>query len=96
MNITGTILKDLRMKQQISLQELANELNAEFDAKISRGTLSRWENGKSVPGYTNLKNLAKHFNVTTDFLRGSSVNNFQNMNIKSNTYKQMRKTKKSS
>lgn len=94
MNITGAIIRKLRLKDNVSLERLTNELNTEFDTRLSRGTLSRWENGKSVPGYTNLKILAKHFNVTTDFLRGVSNNNRPNMDIKSNTQQVIKKSPK--
>lgn len=95
MNITGTILKNLRMKKHLTLEELANELNDKFDINITRSMLSKWETGKSAPVYGHLKRLAAYFNVTTDFLLGFSDDNFQNIDIDLDTPKRIRKTKKS-
>lgn len=39
MNITGTILKNLRMKKHLTLEELANELNDKFDINITRSII---------------------------------------------------------
>lgn len=93
MNITGTIIKDLRMKKNITLEELSNKLNGEFGVNITRSMLCKWENGKAAPVYEHLKRLAKYFNVTTDFLLGFNHDNFQNIDINKDIPKRIKKIK---
>lgn len=70
MNITGTILKDLRKNKNLTLDELAEELNEKFNITITGSMLSKWETGKASPVYDHLKRLALYYEVTTDFLLG--------------------------
>ena len=70
MNITGTILKKLRLKRNITLDQLASELNELFNISITGSMLSKWETGKAAPVYDHLKRLASYYDVTTDFLLG--------------------------
>ncbi|WP_026889113.1 helix-turn-helix domain-containing protein [Clostridium beijerinckii] len=70
MNKTGTILKNLRLKKNITLDQLASEINETFDINITGSMLSKWETGKAAPIYDHLKRLASYYNVTTDFLLG--------------------------
>ena len=58
----GERLKRLRVQKDLSQQELADML------KINRATLGNWEVDRTTPGYTALCKLAKHFNVTVDYL----------------------------
>jgi transcriptional regulator with XRE-family HTH domain len=70
MNITGTILKKLRLKRNITLDQLASELNELFNINLTGSMLSKWETGKAAPVYDHLKRLASYYDVTTDFLLG--------------------------
>ncbi|OCA96940.1 helix-turn-helix domain-containing protein [Clostridium beijerinckii] len=70
MNVTGIILKNLRLKKNITLDQLASEINKTFDINITGSMLSKWETGKAAPIYDHLKRLASYYNVTTDFLLG--------------------------
>lgn len=70
MNTTGIILKNLRLKKNITLDQLASEINKTFDINITGSMLSKWETGKAAPIYDHLKRLASYYNVTTDFLLG--------------------------
>lgn len=70
MNITGTILKNLRLKKNITLDQLAAEINELFNITITGSMLSKWETGKAAPVYDHLKRLATYYDVTTDFLLG--------------------------
>lgn len=70
MNIVGTNLKNLRLKKNIKLDELAAEMNERFNIKITGSMISKWETGKAAPVYDHLKRLALYYNVTTDFLLG--------------------------
>lgn len=70
MNITSTLLKELRIKKNITLEQLAIEINEQFSVNLTRSMLSKWETGKSRPVYDHLKRLALYYEVTTDFLLG--------------------------
>lgn len=70
MNITGKIIKNLRLKKNITLDRLASELNKKFNTSLTGSMLSKWETGKAIPMYEHLKRLALYFDVTTDFLLG--------------------------
>jgi transcriptional regulator with XRE-family HTH domain len=86
MNITGTILKNLRLKKNITLDQLAAELNETFDINITGSMLSKWETSKAAPIYDHLKRLASYYDVTTDFLLG--FDHYENLtNVDSNTTK---------
>lgn len=99
MNITGTILKNLRLKKNITLDQLSTELNEMFSISITGSMLSKWETGKAAPIYDHLKRLASYYDVTTDFLLG--FDHYENLtSINSNTdlhnsKKQIRYSKKS-
>ena len=70
MNVTGTILKELRIKNNLTLEHLATEINEKFNVNLTRSMLSKWETGKAAPVYDHLKRLASYYEVTTDFLLG--------------------------
>lgn len=98
MNITGTILKNLRIKRNITLDQLATELNEMFTINITSSMLSKWETGKAAPVYDHLKHLASYYDVTTDFLLGfdqyenlTSINSDDNLDL---TNKKFRYSKK--
>ena len=98
MNITGTILKNLRIKRNITLDQLAAELNEMFTINITGSMLSKWETGKAAPVYDHLKRLASYYDVTTDFLLGfdqyenlTSINSDNNLDL---TNKKIRYSKK--
>jgi len=79
MNITSTILKNLRIKKNITLDQLATELNETFSINITGSMLSKWETGKASPVYDHLKRLAAYYDVTTDFLLG--FDHYENLTI---------------
>lgn len=70
MNVTGPILKNLRLKKNITMDQLAAELNEMFNINITGSMISKWETGKATPVYDHLKRLASYYSVTTDFLLG--------------------------
>lgn len=61
MKLSDKIL-NLRKKHSMSQEELAEKLN------VSRQAISRWEVGSAQPDASNVLQLSKLFNVTTDFL----------------------------
>lgn len=60
----GKNIKDLRLKNNMTQEKLAELLN------ISPQAVSRWETNSAMPDISLLPPLANLFNVTTDFLLG--------------------------
>lgn len=58
----GEKLKSLRIKHELSQENLAEKLN------VSRQTITKWETQNSMPDIENLKSIATIFDVTTDSL----------------------------
>lgn len=62
------ILRDLRESAQEKQKDVAK---AVF---VSTSAISQYENGRATPSRNTLEALAKHFNVSTDYLLGTSPN----------------------
>lgn len=62
-------IKELRKINNLSQTELGKIVN------LSQKAISRYENGSAEPDLYTIKKLAKHFNVTIDFLLGTSEEN---------------------
>lgn len=60
----GITLSQLRIQKHLTQKELADELN------ISSGTIGMWETHKRLPSLYMLAEIAKYFNVSTDYLLG--------------------------
>ncbi len=60
----GEILKQLRLEKKMSQKELAERIG------IAKSVISFYESGDRSPSYDVLKEIAKIFNVTTDYLLG--------------------------
>ena len=74
--ITGTIIKALREKKQLTQAELAERLF------ISDKTVSKWENGKGYPDVSMLEPIANVFGISVaELLSGKAVSN---VNISAN------------
>ena len=59
-------IKELRQKRNLSLRDLASELN------IAYSSLGKYERGDQQPSFDTLIKIADYFNVTTDYLIGRS------------------------
>ena len=57
-------LKEIRLEKELSQNQLAKLLC------ISKQNISDWENGKSETSFEMLVNIAKFFEVSTDYLLG--------------------------
>lgn len=66
--------KELRKLNKLSQNEIAEKYN------IDRTTVGKWESNISTPNVEIIKDLAKYFNVTTDYLLGNS--NVKNTSVK--------------
>lgn len=68
--ITGTLIKELREKSNMTQVELAKKLS------ISDKTISKWETGKGLPDISMLKPIAKAFNISiAELMSGTKINN---------------------
>lgn len=66
----GVRLKEIRKKNGLTLEELAEKYNRTFNGKLTKGTLSMYENGKQEPLISVVKNLAIVLNTSVDYLTG--------------------------
>lgn len=55
-------IKDLRESRKETQKELADLL------QTTQGTLSNWERGETQPDFETLLKIAKHYNVTIDYI----------------------------
>lgn len=58
----GNVLKNLRMSKGLSQEELSNKFG------VSTSTIGMYETNKREPNFELLKEFAKFFNVSTDYL----------------------------
>lgn len=58
----GKLIRELRKEQNLTQEQLAHLL------KTTQDTISLWELNKSLPDVLSLVELAKIFNVSTDYL----------------------------
>ena len=74
--ITGAVIKELRKKNNMTQQELAEILN------VSDKSISKWETGRGYPDITLLEPIAGAFKISvTELLSGNAVTN---LNISAN------------
>lgn len=68
--ITGSMIKELREKKQMTQKELADQL------KLSDKTISKWETGRGFPDISLIEELALSLNVSVaELLTGRQVIN---------------------
>ena len=72
----STRVKELREKAGLSMDQLATQLD------IKKSRVNMWENSGTVPRSDVLVNLAKYFNVSTDYLLGNQDERAINGNSK--------------
>ena len=60
----GERLKELRKEKNLTQTDIAKIFN------VTDATVSTWEVGKAQPSFDILMELAKYFNVSTDYLLG--------------------------
>ena len=68
----GKRLRELRENNGYSMDKLIELYNKEYDAKMNKSTLSRYENELQEPIYTVVVNLANLFNVSVDYISGGN------------------------
>lgn len=65
MKIFGERLRELRKERNLTAKQLAKEI------KTTDATIIRWENDKMSPTAEFIVEVAKFFNVSTDYLLGN-------------------------
>lgn len=70
MNVFGERLRELR--GNMSIEELVNKLNDNYESSISKSMISRYENGESDPKMGTIRIIADYFKVSADYLAGMS------------------------
>ena len=68
----GERLKSIRRERGLTLENLSELYNRKFGGGMSKGTLSKYENGKQMPLSDVLGNLASVLGVTADALLGDN------------------------
>lgn len=66
---TGKLIAELRKKQGLTQQQLADKLN------LSNKTISKWESGNGSPDISNLPVLAEALEISVDELLKGEINN---------------------
>ncbi len=61
-------LKNLRQKNNLTQEQLANELNTRYHLNESKATISQFEHNKRIPDLDRLINIADYFQVSLDYL----------------------------
>lgn len=61
-------LKELRQKNNLTQDRLADELNARYHLNESKATISQFEHNKRIPDLDRLINIADYFQVSLDYL----------------------------
>lgn len=68
----GQNLKKARMGKGYTLEQLAILYNKTFGGGLSKGTLSKYENGKQEPMISVVSNLSTVLDVSVDMLLGKN------------------------
>lgn len=64
----GSKLKQLRTEHRMTLQEMADALNARNEeSNFNKGRLSKWEHDTDEPRLSSLKQVADLFDVSIDY-----------------------------
>ena len=66
----GKKLKELRTEREISLDLLVWDMNNKYSTNLSKGHISKWENGQNEPSLYYAKLFADYYNVSLDYLIG--------------------------
>lgn len=71
-NIFGQRLRAIRKESGLSLQEIADRLNAEYGASTNKGMISKYENGIHDPSASTIYCLGRILNISSDYLMGKT------------------------
>lgn len=68
----GERLRSLRTERQLTLDMVVYDMNKKYNIDITKGNLSRWENGKNLPSLRLAVYLCMYFDVSLDYLIGNT------------------------
>ncbi|WP_191561657.1 helix-turn-helix domain-containing protein [Metabacillus idriensis] len=83
--LIGARIKKCRQENDFSQEELANKLD------MKRSNVANYEAGRVVPPGNVLLEMSNIFNVTTDYLLGSTNNPYSNISLDDNDLKQIQR-----
>lgn len=88
-------LKELRQKNNLTQDQLADELNTRYHLNESKATISQFEHNKRIPDLDRLINIADYFKVSLDYLcydtnKTNKVENVSNISVFSSNLKKLR------
>ncbi len=66
--LIGARLKKIRKEAGLSMQEIADRLNRDFNANVNKGMISKYENGIHEPSAGTIHCMAQIFGVSADYL----------------------------
>lgn len=71
----GNKIRELRKKHNLTLDELANNLNNGYPdtMNFNKGKISKWENDKEEPRLSSVRVLADYFDVPLDYFNGNEA-----------------------
>ena len=72
----GERLRSLRTERCLTMEQLCEQFNRQFDAKLNRCTISRYEHGVQEPMLNTVELLAKFFGVSPVYLMGQSESRY--------------------
>lgn len=67
-------LKELRQKNNLTQDQLADESNTRYHLNESKATISQFEHNKRIPDLDRLINIADYFQVSLDYLCSNKSN----------------------
>ena len=68
----GKRLKQLREQKDMSMDMVVYAMKDRYDIEISKGHISRWENGKNYPSLHLAAYLSAFYDVSLDYLIGNT------------------------
>ncbi|MBL3644002.1 helix-turn-helix transcriptional regulator [Bacillus sp. RHFB] len=66
----GSILKNLRTSKNLSIDQLAKQINDKYETKISKSMISRYENNLAEPKMDIVRIFADFFDASPDYIMG--------------------------
>jgi transcriptional regulator with XRE-family HTH domain len=64
----GERFKELRLKKDLTQDQLVEEFNQKFNYNITKSAISQYENNKRIPEINLLIDLVQYFQVSLDFI----------------------------
>lgn len=77
----GEALKEKRISNNMTLEQLANELTSKYDYPINITTLSQYENNKRTPSVEFLIKISDYYSCSIDELLGKQCNDYNTVQI---------------